>query len=319
MNNMIKNREKIEWMNYWIEDANEKKERILLIGDSVIRQIRTKMNSMCYPKGYVVDIIAMSYNIFDDMLKKELEHFFENSLYFYKYIIFNLGFHHGSHINCKTDSSVYLQYEEKLVNVLSLIAKNCSHVIAVTGTPEKITAYSEEIFVRNNILKDVATEFGYSIVDWFDNMEKSEFRLVDRCHYTRTADEYMANQILKIIFQENRSEILNICSDLKSFNDRLNSVKRIFIYGYGIRGRTIEKYLSMHNRKIEGFIVSNKYYIEAEYIYRLENIKRSDNTLIIVTPEDYDIYQKLNSEDMEYISLLDRVYIYMEEFVEAYS
>lgn len=39
---MIENREKIEWFNSWIEDANANRKRILLIGDSVTRELRKK-------------------------------------------------------------------------------------------------------------------------------------------------------------------------------------------------------------------------------------------------------------------------------------
>ena len=38
----IEKRERIEWLNYWIEDANEEKKRILLIGDSVTRGVAKK-------------------------------------------------------------------------------------------------------------------------------------------------------------------------------------------------------------------------------------------------------------------------------------
>lgn len=40
----ISKREMIEWLNYWIEDANEYKKRMILIGDSVTRDIRKKIS-----------------------------------------------------------------------------------------------------------------------------------------------------------------------------------------------------------------------------------------------------------------------------------
>lgn len=40
----IREREPIEWLNYWIEDANKYKQRIILIGDSVTRDLRKKIN-----------------------------------------------------------------------------------------------------------------------------------------------------------------------------------------------------------------------------------------------------------------------------------
>ena len=42
--NKKQGREKIEWLNYWIEDADKDKERIILIGDSVTRDLRKKLN-----------------------------------------------------------------------------------------------------------------------------------------------------------------------------------------------------------------------------------------------------------------------------------
>lgn len=72
----IANREKIEWFNYWIEDANQEKKRILLIGDSVTRQYRKILNNVVATEGYVCDLIATSHSILDEVLEKELKFFF---------------------------------------------------------------------------------------------------------------------------------------------------------------------------------------------------------------------------------------------------
>ena len=92
-------REKIEWLNYWIEDANENKKRILLIGDSVSRDIRKGMCTRLKDE-YAVDLLAMSYSIFEDDIENEIEHYFIKNPYQYEYILYNLGAHQGYSRNC---------------------------------------------------------------------------------------------------------------------------------------------------------------------------------------------------------------------------
>ena len=53
------------WGNYWISHPREEHMRILLVGDSVFRQIRSSME---YMSDYYVDFYATSYSIFDNEL-----------------------------------------------------------------------------------------------------------------------------------------------------------------------------------------------------------------------------------------------------------
>ena len=72
-------RERIEWSNIWWETANDvQQKRIALLGDSVTRGFRSKLNSRL--KGrYVVDICASSSQITDSLLWKEYKFFFDCS------------------------------------------------------------------------------------------------------------------------------------------------------------------------------------------------------------------------------------------------
>ena len=73
----IEQRETIEWSNTWWEKANDvKQKRIALLGDSVTRGFRSKLNNRLEGR-YVVDICASSSQITDLLLWKQYKFFFE--------------------------------------------------------------------------------------------------------------------------------------------------------------------------------------------------------------------------------------------------
>lgn len=68
-------RERIEWSNIWWEKANDaSQKRIALLGDSVTREFRNKLNARLTGR-YVVDICASSSQITDSLLWKEYKFF----------------------------------------------------------------------------------------------------------------------------------------------------------------------------------------------------------------------------------------------------
>jgi len=323
----IANREKIEWFNYWIEDANQGKKRILLIGDSVTRQYRKILNNVIATEGYVCDLIATSHSILDEVLEKELKFFFKTFSYPYKYIVFHLGAHHGYWIECSENSDDKSAYEMKVELLLKLISDNCEQVITLSGTHENAGSsiagiediHNREIDARNCILKQISLKNKYLFIDLNLFMNKGNFGYTDWCHYERKADEYMANRIAEIILNKEKKEILNQVDGLRELNGILKRYSSIYLYGCGKKGAYVEKYLKLTKREFKGYIVSDQYYQGEEGVIRFSSFNQDEeNAIVIVTAGDYQIFQNLHRSKMLYKSLSERLYIYIEEYVNAY-
>lgn len=85
-------REGIEWGNTWFEKANRVDiNRIAMLGDSVTRGIRGRLNELCMQKEIVVDLCASSSQVTDSMSEKQIRYFFEISEYKYQAVILQWG------------------------------------------------------------------------------------------------------------------------------------------------------------------------------------------------------------------------------------
>ena len=83
-------REFIEWTNGWHEYANDLgKRRWLLIGDSVAREYRGRLQDMVRLKNISIDFFATSLHIEDPAFFKELRHFLSFEEYKYELIFLN--------------------------------------------------------------------------------------------------------------------------------------------------------------------------------------------------------------------------------------
>lgn len=114
---MIKNREDIEWSNFWWEDANRECSRILFVGDSVTRGYRSLLNSILKNTGYVIDLCAFSSSITDDLTDKMLTGFFSVSEYSYESIGIQLGGQHGFKLQCcinEEDREIFKKYYQNV-------------------------------------------------------------------------------------------------------------------------------------------------------------------------------------------------------------
>lgn len=101
-------RERLEWVNFWIDQANEEEEgkRILLVGDSTSRVIRRTMSEVL--GGIPVDLFATSAALRDVIYWDQLDDFFNHSIYKYNYIFVQVGNH--SRIN-EEGSGPFTEYD----------------------------------------------------------------------------------------------------------------------------------------------------------------------------------------------------------------
>jgi len=306
----IDNREKIEWLNYWIEDANLEKKRILLIGDSVTRELRKKMN-MFMNREYAVDLIAMSYSVLDKMTLLELRHFFDVTDYKYDYILFNMGGHHGYKMMCIDSVEIEKYYTTKIYHILDFLKSQTTNLIAMSITlenPKKqyVENSNIEIVKRNEIIEKVAQSVEIEYLALNKKLDYTKLVYSDWCHFYEDAYEEMARIIIAEIFSLMICPKSNRIFSMEEFESIIsqNKDKKIYIFGNGKRREDIETYLQrVKNLLIEGVIVS-KQYMESdnEKIVLLDQVDKHDS-IIIVTPYDAVVWKLLMKGNYNYISL----------------
>lgn len=198
-------REEIEWLNYWIEDAdNTELRRILLLGDSVARDYRKPLNRMLSKEGYVVDLLAMSHSVFDKLFMEAILHFIDTvgKQYHYDFILFNLGVHHGYSFRCVEGQLIWNEYYQKLGCALKALHSISSNIITITGIPENTDcsdADNDEVEMRNRILESISSESGYQLIDLHKVLAGRYFPMVDRFHFRESGYEYIAIVIKRIL------------------------------------------------------------------------------------------------------------------------
>ena len=316
--NKKQGREKIEWLNYWIEDADKDKERIILIGDSVTRDLRKKLN-LYMKASYSVDLIAMSYGIMDEMVLEELRHYFDLTNYRYKFILYQMGAHHGYHVKCAEKDSDMAMYEHRTKEILVNLNIYGAELITIGATYEKIDVensstynHNIEIEKRNGILKKISDEMKICFLDLNKEINYSIAEYVDNCHFCDCCYEYIAGIIIRRIFTEIEYVSANQIKTLNELNAKLNSgsYKKIYIYGNGTRGKSIEMYMKKRGIMFNGFIVSDEYAESDSEVFTINQIER-EGALIIVTPQESEIWRKLNNDKYDYISLGASIYSYI--------
>lgn len=205
----MKYRENIEWVNYWWEEANKDRKRVLLIGDSVTRQFRGNFSKLLLEKcGMVADLFASSASVQDVLLLKEIKNFFDTSDYVYDIIILQLGGHHGHQIHCKdneSDASLFSEGYEKMLDFLTNL-NNAVCVIAGNtpeALPEQLDTLNDEknreILFRNQIIKNLGEKRNIPYFDSYSLMIESEFQYMDFVHFERDADIFVAEALFQFL------------------------------------------------------------------------------------------------------------------------
>lgn len=308
-------REKIEWLNYWIEDANrEGQKRILLLGDSVTRELRKQL-AFFLSEEYAVDVLAMSYNICDDMALEEIRHFLQSSVYQYDYIFYQMGAHHGYHIECAERPEDADRFETRSMEILGVLMQHSSNVIALASTLEsdiregrrKISCeYGKETERRNRILETAARRSGIPFYDLNARIDYERVRFTDRFHFYEKEYEDIAGLIIADFFPGVHCASSNQIATLQELEETLEQYKdkRIYVYGNGIRGERIRIYLRRQGYRFDGFVVSEEFEEEEAEgnVIGIAGAEKKD-ALFLVTPRDPVIWNRLKEAGAEYISL----------------
>lgn len=315
--------ERIEWLNYWIEDADKDKTRILLIGDSVARQFRKELNEALEEKDIVVDLIATSASVLTDRIESEILSFLDLNDRKYEAVIFNIGAHHGYWIDCENDEKIRKRYKVALNNLFSKIEEIIPIIIAVGGTPEKEEGIerkleNKEIRRRNSILESVALKRGYSYIDLYGYTIKNKFKYSDWVHFFGDAYEHFAQEIVKYLGELDIIES-NRVYNAEEFIDEIreHSKQKIYIYGAGVKGRILREFLIKCGIQIEGFIVTDEYF-ENNYLENTKKISEINekNILIIVSIEERTIWKEICNKEIEFITMSKDIYIKLKTYFE---
>lgn len=207
MDNELRYRESIEWQNIWWEQANNPDiDRIALLGDSVTRGYRNKLNRRLEGKC-VVDLCASSSQITDSLLWKEYKFFLDCSEWNYNRIILQTGGQHGHEIRCCENEAYLKEFKNKYVNLIENIISYCPTILIVSSTPcrekenlKKWDGYrNKELEKRNQIAEEVADEYRLPYIDIWTPSKKSDYEYKDYIHVEEEGNEFIAEYLYELL------------------------------------------------------------------------------------------------------------------------
>lgn len=195
MNTMMNDRQNLEWENTWLSGANSDHDRVLLVGDSVTRDIRKTLDGILNvnrENRIEVDLFAATFSILDGIFWRYLQCFLGDQ-YNWKYIVINYGFHHGFSVQCNINEKDAANFQMEYQNIIKLLKCYGEEIIVMTGNPmvykDRLDVINEEIDAeiqaRNKILKDIAVDMGYSIFDIYNLImaDRQMFQYKDQVHF----------------------------------------------------------------------------------------------------------------------------------------
>ncbi len=128
---LIPARERLEWSNFWYDDTNkEVTHRILLVGDSTARMVRSTLAKMT---GCTVDLLGTSSGLHDILLAKQMDIFFVSERYKYDIIFVQLG--HHSRIGEEGETygeEDYARFARDYVTLLDYLSQFSEHVVPMS-------------------------------------------------------------------------------------------------------------------------------------------------------------------------------------------
>ncbi len=206
-------REYAEWNDFWWEKAGDfSRRRVLLIGDSITRSYRDRVQEIYKPERIAIDKLCGSRCAGDPMLTAEID-LATGPLNGYRYDI--IHFNNGLHGACN-DTEIPLEtYKQGVKDIVSVLRRNQpdAKLILVTSTPmsdkgtNDITVKDENnvlIHERNAFLREYAKENGFYLNDLYALVANfPDFPKSDYVHYAKAgADrlgEYVAEYIRKLL------------------------------------------------------------------------------------------------------------------------
>jgi hypothetical protein len=267
----LEEREKVEWTNTWISDANTHNRRGLLIGDSTTRQIRKSMENMLMG-GYSVDLFASSFSVNDERLLYNINAFFYKNEYEYDFIILHYGGQHNFSKPCCERCENYNEYYTNYEKLVEYLQTKCDNIVIMTTTSrvleDNLSVIDEkienEILARNAIVKDVGNRRMCKIFDLNGLMKTKKYSYTDSIHFSRDADGFMCYEIVCFLIREDviHKKLMEaqIVKNKKKLLDMFADKTELMIYGIGNIGMQIYWLLKLNGIEqcIKCFVVTNK-------------------------------------------------------------
>lgn len=218
--NSLLDKELTEWSNFWYDKANKNVEkRILLVGDSVARQVRRTLSEIT---TIPVDLFATSAALRDQMYWDQWECFFKNDLYKYDAIFVWVGNHSRMSEDGKSYFTEYdyRRFRTDFAFLLEQCLDKSSNIIVLSTLhmykwrkynhdierlrrklmikPKEYLNYEENIVVegKNRIMKEVAEEKNIRFYDIDSVLMESKFWHTDFIHYIPESNLFIS-KILK--------------------------------------------------------------------------------------------------------------------------
>lgn len=221
--NTLEGKESTEWCNFWYDGAcTQASRRILLVGDSVARQVRRRLSE---DAGCPADLFGTSAALRDRMFWDQWECFFKNGLYRYDAIFLWVGNHSRRSEDGKSMFSAhdYRRFEEDFECLARQCMERSPKVIVLTTLhlfkprkysaaaeivrrklrirPKEVPDTQENIVVegKNRIMKAVAERLGLPFCDIDAELMASRYWHKDHIHYIRESDGFVSGRLLGLI------------------------------------------------------------------------------------------------------------------------
>lgn len=320
----LQNRENIEWTNCWWSKANKDISRILLIGDSVIRNVRGEFEK-CMLGQYAVDLFATSLDINDSLFWKHMKLYMDTADYTYECIILQYGFHHGWHRKCADSETDKKDFRMHYIKLLELLGQYCPNIVLMTGNSEMRAEQpcildkekEREIICRNTIVATVGIEIGCRVFDMYTMMHKvgNDYKYVDAQHYERSADLYIAHKLYAFLNVKELVDSDKIMKKKREYQDIYNILfgqrKNIVIYGSGNNGKKLFLLLKRYFDEIESIRFAESYpeggkQCLDQKVIRIDEVSMEDKrnaVLVLSSPDNYEIMQK-KARELNFMHIL---------------
>lgn len=220
----IKQREDVEWGNYWWSDASNNRcnnKRYLLIGDSTSRSYRSELEKVLRAK---VDFFGTSARISDIMFWKQLECFLSFDEYQYDGIQIQLGYH-GICLEQDDKANALEIWEGAYETLVQKLKKRTTNIVLASATHTvifpnrrqmsifeymiykwKLKMYGAKaeikdfeknaiIQLRNEKVKEIALNNNLKFLDLYNLMIDSNFRHIDGVHFEDSHKAYIVELV----------------------------------------------------------------------------------------------------------------------------
>lgn len=221
--NSLAGKEETEWCNFWYDKASsDTGRRILLVGDSVARQVRRTLSEKA---GCPVDLFGTSAALRDRMFWDQWDCFFRSGLYSYDAIFVWTGNHSrrsedGQSMFTEHD---YCRFEEDFGTLLKECSLHAPKVVVLSTLhlfkardfnpaaeiirrklgipPAEIQDETENAVVegKNRIMKDVAERNGLPFYDIDKDLMDSRYWHKDHIHYIPESNGFVCDRLLKML------------------------------------------------------------------------------------------------------------------------